>query len=182
MDKNYNLLINSIERYGIKLRFVEVEDAEFILSLRNDERLGKFLSKTSNDLSDQVNWIKKYKEREKLGEEFYFVVEDLAGIKYGVTRISELKEGSAFELGSWLFSRASPSGMAIKADIIAKEIGFDQLGFNLCKFNVRKENTSVLNYHLRYMPIKVDETDLDTFFNLSKENFNNGKKRFLKFL
>lgn len=182
MDTSYNLLKTGIERYGIKFRFVEVEDAEFILGLRNDARLGKFLSKTSNALSDQENWIEKYKEREKLDEEFYFVVEDLTRTRYGVTRISELKEGTAFELGSWLFSRESPSGMAIKADIIAKEIGFDQLGFKTCKFNVRRENTSVLNYHLRYLPTIVEETDLDIFFNLSKENFNTGKKRFLKFL
>jgi len=35
-----------IEKYGIKLRFVEIDDAEFILSLRLNEKLGRFISPT----------------------------------------------------------------------------------------------------------------------------------------
>lgn len=182
MDQGYSFLKNGIERYGIRLRFVEIKDSEFILSLRNDERLGKFISKTSNRLSDQEQWISNYKKRELKGEEFYFIVEDSQGERYGVTRLSDLKKGIPFELGSWLFSRESPPGMAIKADVIAKEVGFDTLGFNVCKFNVRRDNKSVLNYHLRYEPLIVEETDIDIYFNLSKENFNKGKQKFLKFL
>lgn len=39
----------TIEYKGIKLRFVEADDAEFIVSIRNDEKKSRFISKTSQD-------------------------------------------------------------------------------------------------------------------------------------
>ena len=61
--------IQTIHRYGITLRPVEVTDAEFILELRTDKRLGQFLSTTSPDLDQQREWIRGYKKREAVGEE-----------------------------------------------------------------------------------------------------------------
>ncbi|WP_316737882.1 GNAT family N-acetyltransferase [Pedobacter aquatilis] len=177
---NNQLFKNIIARYGLRLRLIEPDDASFVLELRNDQTLSRFLSKTSNNLQDQVNWIKSYKEREMQGKEYYFIASDNDDKLLGTTRISEL-DGCCFELGSWLFSRDAQDGAAIIADIITREIGFDTLGFNCCKFNVRKENKSVLKYHLNFGPSIVDETDIDTFFKLDKENFNKNKYKFLKF-
>ena len=171
---------NNIERYGLKLRLIEPDDAHFVLKLRTDPVLSRFLSKTDGSLKNQVDWIERYKERELLGEEYYFVVMNSQNESLGTTRLSELS-GDCFELGSWLFSRDSPQGSSIIADVITKEIGFDTLGFDMCKFNVRKNNRSVLKYHLNFLPKVVDETDLDIFFTLSKENFNINKLKFLKF-
>lgn len=177
MDKR----IQHIERYGVVLRLVEPKDAKFILKLRNDEQRSKHLSKTSNNINDQINWINEYKKREALGEEYYFVAVDEQDNPLGTTRLSELN-GASFELGSWLFSKDSPVEVAIKADIITKEIGFDWLNFESCKFNVRKENKKVLNYHKHYSPEFVKEDDLNIFFLLNKENFNKVKDKFIKML
>lgn len=38
--------MKSIEKYGIVLRTVEVQDAEFILKLRTDTKLGQHISYT----------------------------------------------------------------------------------------------------------------------------------------
>jgi len=170
---------SQIDRYGITLRLVEENDAEFILQLRNDSILNKHLSPTSNIIDDQINWILKYKVREAKGLEYYFITIGPNGEKWGTTRLSEL-EGDCFELGSWLFSKQAPQGVSIKADILTKEIGFDLLNFESCKFNVRKANKSVLKYHMNFRPTIVDESEIDIFFNLSKENFIEAKKRFIK--
>ena len=172
--------ISIIDRYGIRLRPVDINDAEFIIKLRNNVAINKHISPTSDKLSDQIEWIKGYKEREKKGLEYYFLTE-VNGERFGTTRLSELNN-EIFELGSWVFSKESPSGVSIKADILTKEVGFDYLGFEFCKFNVRKANTNVLKYHLHYNPIIVDEDELNIYFNLSKTSFNINKTRFLKLL
>ena len=49
--------------YGnnIDLRPVEIDDAEFILSLRIDPKLNQYLSPVENDLEKQREWIKNYR-------------------------------------------------------------------------------------------------------------------------
>ncbi len=173
-------MINNLTKYGIQLKLVDIEDAGFIMQLRNNTSLNSFISPTSTQLKDQVNWIKEYKKREKAKLEYYFIT-IINGKKLGTTRLSEL-DTQSFELGSWVFLRESPAGAAVKADILTKEIGFETLGFDYCKFNVRKANKTVLKYHQHYQPSIVKEDDLDLYFQLSVSNFNTHKTKFLKLL
>ena len=57
----------------MKLRLVQLEDAEFILTLRMDERLNRFISMVEAGLNKQVAWLVSYKAREANGEEYYFI-------------------------------------------------------------------------------------------------------------
>lgn len=175
------LEFNSIEKYGIKLRLVELTDAEFILRLRIDEKLGAHISSTSPSLNDQIDWLKSYKEREKIGLEYYFITVDDNGTQLGTTRLSEL-DGDLFEQGSWLFDKNAPEGAAVKADIITKEIGYDILEFETGKFDVRKSNTKVLKYHKGYNPILVKENELNYYFNLNKNSFKIRRDKLIKLL
>jgi UDP-2-acetamido-3-amino-2,3-dideoxy-glucuronate N-acetyltransferase len=162
--------MEAINKYGIVLRLVQEEDAEFILNLRTDPKLGKFISYTSPDISDQINWLKSYKNREKLGLEYYFIAEDNTGNKYGTIRLYNLDEKS-FELGSWLFLHNAPLGMAVKAHFIGFETGFEVLKAEYCRFEIRKKNTAVLKYMQDFKTILVSDDDLNYYFTLSKENF-----------
>ena len=63
----------------INLRLVEIKDAEFILNLRLKK--GEFLSTTNPNLTEQENWIKSYKKREELKEEYYFIIENKNGLR-----------------------------------------------------------------------------------------------------
>lgn len=168
-----------IKKYGIKLRPVEISDARFILELRTNPELNKYLSFTENNLDNQIEWIKKYKEREIKGEEFYFIAEDINGNCYGTTRIYNFIKDS-FETGSWLFSKSTPQGLAIKADIIGREFGFDMLKVNFCHFEVKKNNKTVVRYHLGYEPDLINEDEQNFYFKLSKEKFENHKNKLLK--
>lgn len=162
--------MSPIHKYGIKLRLVEESDAEFILSLRTNPLLNKYISATSNFLADQIVWLKEYKKLELAGSEFYFVAEDLKGEKYGTIRLYNFK-GDSFEIGSWVFLPNSPIGMAIKAHFVAIETGFNHLNADFCRLEIRKKNKSVLQYIKDFKTSLVDEDDLNYYFILSKENF-----------
>lgn len=170
-----------IERYRLKLRLVDKSDAEFILSLRTNSQLETFISKTSSSLSDQEEWIAQYKHRENRGQEFYFIATDLHGKAYGTTRLYNF-ESESFEVGSWIFSKDSPSGMAVKADIIAREFGFDNLGFLKCRFQVRKANLNVLKYHKAYNPDLLFQDELSYYFELDKESFITHSQKLIRLL
>ena len=57
------------------LRLVVEEDAQFILQLRLDESLNRFLSKVDSNQDEQREWIKRYKCREREKLEYYFIIE-----------------------------------------------------------------------------------------------------------
>ena len=63
----------------INLRTVTTADAEFILSLRMDSGLNRYLSRVEGAIEEQQSWIESYKEREAAGSEYYFVIEDKRG-------------------------------------------------------------------------------------------------------
>lgn len=170
-----------INKYNLRLRLVDVTDAAFILKLRANKKLNRYLSKTSVELTDQAKWIKQYKIREAKGSEYYFIAIDEKGKKLGTTRIYNI-EPNCFEIGSWLFSEDAPDGAAIKADIIGREFGFENLGLDFCKFEVRKENIKVLKYHFRYCPEIIAEDDLNYYFRISKQDFSIYSQKLLKLL
>ena len=63
----------TLDKYGLHVRLVNEDDAAFIVKLRTDERLGQFIHATSPDVEQQKAWIRKYKEREAEGLEYYFI-------------------------------------------------------------------------------------------------------------
>jgi len=170
-----------IEKYGIRLRLVEIEDAKFILSLRNNSKLNKYLSPTSSDVNLQIEWLEKYKIRENNKKEFYFIAEDESGNKFGTTRIYNIHD-SGFEAGSWIFLDNSPDNMAIKADIISREFGFEFLKAEYCRYEVLKKNKNVLRYQSGYKPTLINEDDLKSYYILSKDAFILHKNNLLELL
>lgn len=167
------------KKFSVSIRYVEERDASFILQLRTDERLGRFLSATSSDLEKQEEWIRGYKERESSDKEFYFLYESVNGVKYGVNRIYNISDVS-FEVGSWLFSRESPEGVSVLADLYSRDFAFGKFNFDFCHFEVRKANKNVVNYHKRYNPELVGEDNLNYYFKLSKDNYFTYRDKLIK--
>ena len=58
------------QKYGIQLKPVEESDADFIIELRTNNQKSRFISATNPDVTQQKEWIKDYKIREKKGEEY----------------------------------------------------------------------------------------------------------------
>ena len=60
-----------LDRYGLHVRLVREEDAEFIVKLRTNERNARFIHATSPNIEHQQEWIRNYKEREINGVDYY---------------------------------------------------------------------------------------------------------------
>ena len=170
-----------IEKFNLKLRFVDSTDAEFILNLRTDEKLSAFLSKTSKSISDQINWIEAYKNREAKGLEYYFIAIDQNENRLGTTRLYNFQE-DCFEIGSWLFSKEAPPTAAILSDILVRDFAFKKLQSSKCKFEVRKKNQKVLKYHFGYNPEIIAEDESNYYFELSMEKFSSYSSKLIKLL
>jgi RimJ/RimL family protein N-acetyltransferase len=165
----------------IDLRLCEIEDAAFICSLRSDPELNRFLSPSSNVTSDQEAWIIKYKEREAAQQEFYYIILDKAGEPVGCVRLYDF-QGISFSWGSWILNKKAPRRAALESAVIVYEIGFEELGFKKCHFDVRKDNLRVHAFHRRFGASKVSENSLDIFYNYSHDKFLSVKEKYLKAL
>ncbi|MDR2121888.1 MAG: GNAT family N-acetyltransferase [Flavobacteriaceae bacterium] len=169
-----------IKDFGIVLRLAEIEDAGFILELRNDLKKSRFISVTSGDLSVQVEWLEKYKQREKRKEEFYFIALDEDGNKFATYRVYNIGPDTV-EIGSWISSPSLKNPInSIKVDFLVKRFIFDTLNYKKLNFEVRKKNKSVINYHKKYNPQIIKQDDLNIYFELTKESFQETKNRFEK--
>jgi hypothetical protein len=166
-------------KYGCLFRLVDQSDAEFIFDLRTNPVLSKFLHPVSGDVNNQRRWISSYKKREAEGEEFYFVsLDPESGLRQGVDRLYNFRD-NVFELGSWLYLAHLDISKSILGDINAREIAYDYLKFDVCTFEVRKGNKSVIRYHKGYSPELTGEDDINLYFRLSKETFNLYKMKYL---
>lgn len=165
----------------VRMRYVEVDDAEFILKLRNDIRFNKYLSYVNASVADQKKWIINYKKREELEEEFYFIIETLEGVSCGTVRIYDIKSNS-FCWGSWILNENKTKYAAIESAYLIYDFGFNKLGKNQSHFDVRKENKSVIKFHLKMGAIKVNEDNLNDYFIISKEKVENKRKELGRYL
>ena len=100
-------------KYGLKYRLVDFNDAPFIVGLRTDPKLSRFIHETSSDVSSQIDWIREYKERESRGEDYYFVFH-YKDEPVGVCRIYGIHD-SFFTFGSWLFKEGIPFFVLLQA-------------------------------------------------------------------
>lgn len=161
----------------IKLRYVEVSDAEFILSLRLDERYNTFISKVDDNIEAQRNWIESYKIEEGNKNQFYFIIETNDGIPCGTVRIYDLTDNS-FCWGSWVLNEHKTRYSAIESALLVYKYGFDILGFEMCHFDVMKENKKVIEFHKKFGAEIVSEDADNFYFQISKKDVLNTSNKF----
>jgi len=159
----------TLNRYNIQVKLVEVKDADFILKLRTDSRLGQFLHDTDNDVEKQKEWIREYKKRELQGLDYYFIYFHNE-VPIGVNRISDIK-GERGTCGSWICQKGLSPELPVLTLIILREILFDTLDLKYDYFDVRKHNKKVIRTHLLFDSELINEDELSYYYVLSKENF-----------
>lgn len=157
----------SLTSKTVKLRLVEESDAEFIVSLRVDEKYNKHLSAVTGDVDAQVNWIRRYKEDEANKQQFYFIIERLDGVRCGTVRVYDFV-GNSFSWGSWILNEQKTRYAAIESAFLVYSFGFEELGFERCHFEVRKGNERVISFHEKMGAAKTGETDLEYLFEITK--------------
>jgi|TARA_R110002126_G_scaffold238949_4_gene382216 hypothetical protein len=157
------------DKFLTHARFVEPEDAEFICKLRSNQQLNEYISASDPDVDPQRKWIEKYKEREAVGEEFYFVIQHQMK-DYGVVRLYDFK-GDSFSWGSWIILPSRPSGLVTYSAVMVYEMGFEALGFEQAHFDVRIGNNKVIDFHVRSGAQSTDRSAIDQYFVFPKANW-----------
>ena len=133
----------SLEKYGLKVRLVNENDAEFILSLRANPNRTKYMITLDYDIERQKKWIQEYKKREKKGLDFYFIYSNNEDRPIGVNRISHVDINSKTAKFSSLIVVEGLKYEALIMVIIMNEIAFHSLGIDMYFGDVHKKNSRV---------------------------------------
>lgn len=112
--------------YGIRLRPVRLEDAPFIVWLRNLEYVKGRVGDSATDVAGQERWLNLYFAREG---DYYFIAETLNEIPLGTYGVYDLNETSA-EIGRLVIRPEVPAGApatVLLIDLFYTQIGLTQL-------------------------------------------------------
>lgn len=169
-----------MRRYGVDVRLVEESDAAFILSLRSDKWLTRFIHSTDDDVDKQRLWIRDYKIREKDGKEYYFIY-SVNGKPFGLNRIYNIV-GNTCTGGSWICKPGTEVEYVVATTLIHRDILFEIMGFKEDNFDVRKGNHKVQKFHVMTGCIRTGETELDILYKLTPELYYSKKQKMLNFL
>lgn len=179
LPENFNT-----DRYGLHVRFVCEEDAEFIVKLRTNPKLSRFIHHTENNVLKQRAYINSYKQRERIGTDYYFMF-ILHEEPVGVARIYNI-EDTTFTFGSWVFKEGLPYWVSIAGAIISREIAFETLGKEkeLEVDGTHENNKGVISFS-RMLGMDFNDYKMDTKGKyligfMLKEDFENNKQRFIR--
>lgn len=132
------------EGFGVRLRPVRLEDAAFIVWLRNLQHAKGRLGDSASDTAAQESWLKDYFLREG---DYYFIIETLRGTAVGAYGIYD-RRGASAESGRWIIRSEVPA--AIPSAIQAFKIAFDQLGLSELRVKTVSTNRNVLSLNRKF--------------------------------
>ena len=171
-------LMQPLEGRYVSLRTAEESDAEFILSLRLDPKLSRFLKKTDPNVEKQRDWI-----RSKIAQEgdYHMIVEDTGkGEPVGVIAIYDIRDG-VFEIGRWIIEPGKPVSVAIESFYLAYRLAFDELGLQVTESKVRLDNRTVLEFHQRYGAELMKSDDLYAYVRYDRNAFQSETSFFRRY-
>jgi RimJ/RimL family protein N-acetyltransferase len=132
------------EGFGVRLRPVTIEDAAFIVWLRNLEHVKGKIGDSATDVGAQQAWLETYFKRPG---DYYFIIETLGGIPVGTHSLYDLVEGRA-ELGRWVIRPGVQA--AVPSHMVAFEIAFHRLGLKALRNATVASNLPVLSISRRF--------------------------------
>jgi len=149
---------------------MEVTDSAFVLSLRLDPRLRRFINPTSARLSDQEAWYYDYLVRK---DDYYFIVEDLrSGDPHGTIALYDVDlDRSQAEMGRWVLRPGSLA--AAESALLAYQIAFATLGLARVYCRTIKNNEPVVSFHrsagLKDVPTSLRATLAETTYDVVEQ-------------
>jgi len=163
------------------LRCAEEADAEYILGLRLDPLLNRFLSKTDGSLEQQKKWLRDYKLREAARTEYYFIIQSLNYEPWGTVRVYDICSGS-FSWGSWIIPRGKPPSVAVETTLMIYDFAFGVLDCARAHFKVCRENTNVIRFHRRLGARSLLSDETEEYFELSRDEYQTARPALLRIL
>lgn len=132
------------EGYGVRLRPVTLEDASFIVWLRNLAHAKGRVGDSAATEAAQRAWLENYFER---SGDYYFLIETMAGHMVGAYGIYDQTADSA-ESGRWVIRTDVPA--AIPSAIHAFDIAFGSLKLRELRTKTVSTNHAVLSLNRRF--------------------------------
>lgn len=133
-----------IEGFAYQLRPICDSDAEFVIKLRSDPELNRFLHSTPANLEIQLDWLSQYYMRPG---DWYFVLENRSdGTAEGLVSLYDLdaEQGRA-EWGRWILRKGSIA--AIESAWLIYRCAFEELCLREVYCRTVAENESVVSFH-----------------------------------
>lgn len=129
----------------INLKLVTQNDANFIVNLRQNKELNKYLSIVSNELEEQRIWLQNYKKREEKKKEFYFIVQTKRNISCGTVRIYQINDRKKECVwGSFILDKNRPEKACYEVIELSLKFAFEFLKMIKVLLEVRKENKKAI--------------------------------------
>lgn len=174
--------MNELNSKNITLRLATFNDAEFIYSLRTDEKLNQHVSKVLGTVENQLDWLKNYKLREVQGSEYYFVISRRdTNQLIGTVRLYGIINNTIFSWGSWILNDNKTSTSALESACLIYKFAFEIKEFTLATFQVDKKNVLVSSFHLKSGAKIVSEDDVNFNFEFDLNAYKKFKNKFFKY-
>src|SRR5579863_7252294 len=132
------------EGFGVRLRPVRLEDAAFIVWLRNLEHTKGRIGDSATDTASQENWLRTYFKR---AGDYYFIIESAGGLPVGAYGIYDVADASG-ESGRWIIRTDVPA--AIPSAILAFDLAFGALSLKEVRVTTVSTNQSVLSLNKKF--------------------------------
>jgi RimJ/RimL family protein N-acetyltransferase len=135
-----------------RLRPVTLEDAPFIVELRSDPLLNRYLHEISPRVEDQVAWLERYFLRP---DDYYFIVEGTDSAEpHGAIGIYDIEENSSgAQWGRWILKHGSMA--ALESVWLICEAGFSELQLASLSSRTLVDNPRVVSFHDSFGASKV---------------------------
>lgn len=170
----------TLERYGLTVRLATEADTDFIMSLRTNKELTKFIHQTDQDVQKHLDWFKKYKIRESEGRDYYFVYSK-DGKPVGLNRVYNVFEYYGTP-GSWLCSPDNEIEVSMATNFILNDIIFELMDLDFTVFDVRKANKQVWKLHNQCGAKQIGESEIDFYFVTTRQDYYNKREGLLELL
>lgn len=180
MDSNEVMLLKESPILGknINLRISKESDAEFILDLRLNPLLNKFIGETDPDVENQRTWIRNSFNKTT---DFNFIIEDKNANRIGTVAIYDIdyKERKA-EWGRWIMIPGTSLSSPIETPALLLNFAFKELKLNFLYGGANNLNKVVVDFHKLYADISSEDESY-TYFTFEEKNLKILLEKFKSF-
>ncbi|MCY4047887.1 MAG: GNAT family N-acetyltransferase [Candidatus Dadabacteria bacterium] len=173
--------VESARGVTVSFRLVEEADAEFIVRLRTDPELGRYLFPTDPSVQKQREWLADYKKREADGVEYYYIIfrnEDEK--RCGTVRL--FIEEDHFEWGSLILNGDKTPTSSIEMALFICQAGFEVFGFQKASCKVHKDNLPSIKFHAKMNARIVGEVEtgvgMERLYEMNLEDWEKLRQKF----
>lgn len=168
--------------YGknIYLRTAEPDDAEYILSLRLNDNLNKFIKKIDPSVENQKKWI--ISKQDEINDYHMIICDNNTNQQLGVIALYDINciKGT-FDWGRWVIAEDAPSYSSIESVILLYDFAFFTLNLKASLFEVRKGNQKVIKFHKRFGSEVISEDENFYYFRFDKKTYENTIEKYKKY-